>query len=131
MPRSLLRVSYQDLIAEMRRRQRSVGALEVKRKGLLQKLRHLESQIQVMGGAGGNGRAVRPSAGGRARNSLTLTATLEKILSNRTMSVVDAAEAVKKAGYRTNSNSFRTQVNIALIKSGKFKRVGRGQYTVK
>ena len=42
----------------------------------------------------------------------------------------DAAEAVVKAGYRTISNNFRTQVNIALIK-GPFKRVGRGEYTAK
>jgi hypothetical protein len=56
---------------------------------------------------------------------------LTKVLSGKTMSVVDAAEAVKKAGYRTNSQNFRTQVNIALIKSGGFKRVGRGEYTAK
>jgi hypothetical protein len=41
------------------------------------------------------------------------------------------ADAVQKAGYRTSSSHFRTQVNIALSKSGKFKRVGRGQYTAK
>jgi hypothetical protein len=46
------------------------------------------------------------------------------------MTVVDAAEAVKKAGYKSNSKTFRTQVNIALIK-GPFKRVGRGTYTAR
>jgi hypothetical protein len=30
----------------------------------------------------------------------------------------------------TNSNNFRTQVNLALIK-GPFKRVGRGEYTAR
>ena len=47
------------------------------------------------------------------------------------MSVVEAGEAVKKAGYKTNAANFRTMVNIALIKSGKFKRMERGQYTAK
>jgi hypothetical protein len=33
--------------------------------------------------------------------------------------------------FRTGSKTSRTQVNIALIKSGKFKRVGRGEYAAK
>ncbi len=128
MPRALVSVSYQDLVSEMRRRQRSVGALESRRDKLLKKLRHIEGLIESMGGSGGRARSV---SGSRAKNSMTLTETLEKVLASKTLSVTDAADAVKKAGYRTSSNSFRTQVNIALIKSGKFKRVGRGQYTVK
>jgi hypothetical protein len=44
--------------------------------------------------------------------------------------VTEAAEAVQRAGYRTNSPNFRTRVNIALIRGG-FKRVGRGQYVAK
>jgi hypothetical protein len=36
----------------------------------------------------------------------------------------------QRAGYRTNSINFRTQVNIALIK-GPVKRAGRGMYTAK
>jgi hypothetical protein len=128
MARKLVRFSYQELQSEIRRRQRSVGSLESRRAKLLRKLEELDTRIREMGGA--NGRPGR-SGGGRARNDMTLTGALEKVLSNKTMSVVDAAQAVQKIGYRTNSNNFRTQVNIALIKSGKFKRVGRGQYTAK
>jgi hypothetical protein len=62
---------------------------------------------------------------------MTLAETMAKVLKGKTMRVTDIAEAVQKAGYRTNSNHFRTQVNIALIKSGGFKRTGRGQYTAK
>ncbi len=129
MSRALVRVSYQDLVAEMRRRQRSVGALEAKRAKLLKQLRELDHTIKTLAGKGAGAPSVR--AGGRAKNAMTLTQALEKVLSNKTMTVTDAADAVKDAGYRTNSNNFRTQVNIALIKSGKFKRVGRGQYTVR
>jgi len=52
-------------------------------------------------------------------------------VNGKTMGVSDVAGAVQKAGYRTSSPSFRTIVNQALIASGKFKRVGRGQYTAK
>ena len=45
------------------------------------------------------------------------------------MSIADAGEAVRKAGYNTNSKHFRTMVNIALLNKQKFKRVERGQYT--
>jgi hypothetical protein len=46
------------------------------------------------------------------------------------MNVTDAAAAVQRAGSRTNSSNFRTQVNIALI-TWPFKRVGRGEYAAK
>ena len=41
------------------------------------------------------------------------------------------ADAVQRAGYKTSSSTFRTIVNITLIKSGRFKKVSRGQYTLK
>jgi len=46
------------------------------------------------------------------------------------MGVTEAAEAVKKAGYKTNAANFRVIVNQALLKHrNKFKKVERGQYT--
>src|ERR1043165_3713285 len=132
MAKSLLRVSYADLQAELRRRERSVGTLERKRDKIAAKLREREARIALLGGAAGGGTAKRRGGGrGRARNEMTLTETLGQILKNKTMSVTDAAAAVQDAGYRTNSSNFRTQVNIALIKSGQFKRMGRGEYTAK
>lgn len=47
------------------------------------------------------------------------------------MDVTSIAEQVQKAGYQTSSPNFRTIVNQALISSGRFKRVARGQYTAK
>lgn len=129
MSRSLDRVSYKALMAEVNRRQRSVVALESKRDKLLKQLRDLETVIRSIRGK--NASSPRATAGKRPKNSMTLTQALEKVLANKTMSVTDAAQSVQAAGYKTSSNSFRTQVNIALINSGKFKRVGRGTYTVK
>src|SRR5262249_50233905 len=119
MARGLARLSVSELHAELRRRSKGVRRLERRRATLLRKLSGLESEIAAMGGSlnGGSSRG-----GARPRNEMTLTGALAKVLSGKTMSVTDVAEAVQKAGYRTNSNNFRTQVNIALIK-GPFKRV--------
>lgn len=129
---SLNRMSYEDLQREMRRRERSVRKLQRRRNALSSRLAELDEQIRNMGGSvnGASGRGRRGGGGGRVRNELTLTEALQKALSGKTMRVLDAAEAVQRGGYKTNSANFRTQVNIALTK-GPFKRVGRGEYTAK
>jgi hypothetical protein len=105
-----------------------VGTLQRRRDRLAQRIADMDEQIRAMGGQlRGLGRG-----GGRARNAKSLPEALHALLKGRTMRVVDAAEAVQKAGYRTNSRTFRVQVNIALVKrKDLFKRVGRGQYTAK
>jgi hypothetical protein len=129
MPRSLVRISYADIQSELRRRQRSTGTLAKRRDKLAAKLAELNAQIEKMGGSvkvrG------RRTAGSRQKNDMTLVQALSKAVGGKGMSVSDAADAVQKLGYRTNSSNFRTQVNLALIKSGKFKRVGRGEYAAK
>jgi len=131
---SLSRLSAAELQRELERRSRSVRKLERQRVRLAAKLEDLEEKIRLMGGSlnGHAGRGRRAGGTGRTRpkNDMTLIEALTKVLTGKTMRVVDAVEAVKKAGYKTNSNNFRTQVNIALTK-GPFKRVGRGQYTAK
>lgn len=48
------------------------------------------------------------------------------------MSVAEVADAVRNAGYKSLAASFRTIVNMTLLKrKDLFKRVGRGQYTAK
>jgi hypothetical protein len=52
-------------------------------------------------------------------------------MESKPVRVTDLAEAVQKAGYKTNSTSFRVRCNIALIKNSKlFKRVG-AEYAAK
>lgn len=72
------------------------------------------------------------SGAGRKRpdNAMTLNEALRKVLTGRTMGVTEMAEAVQKAGYKSNSAAFRTIVNQTLIKNPRlFKKVARGQYT--
>ncbi len=127
MARSLDRLSIAELNAELRRRQRSTGTLQRRYERTMAKASRLRAQIEELGGSvGGTG-------GGwtRPKNDMTLVEALAAALKGKTMSVTDVAETVQQQGYRTNSNNFRTQVNIALINSGEFKRVGRGEYTAK
>lgn len=118
-------LSVAELQREIARRQRQAGALHRRRDRLAQKLREVEAAIARLGGSGGKtGRM-------RFRNDKNLVDALHEVLKGKTMSVTQVAEAVQAAGYRTSSPSFRTIVNQTLIKSGKFSREGRGQYTAK
>ncbi len=130
MAKSLAKLSIADLNAEIRRRQRSTGTLARRRDKLMAKINALNSQIQQLGGSVNGGGGKSGGKWSRPKNDMNLAEALGQVLKGKTLSVTDAAEAVQKAGYKTNSNNFRTQVNIALIKGG-FKRVGRGEYTAK
>jgi propanediol dehydratase large subunit len=124
-PRGLAGVTRQMLEAELRRRERSVRTLERKRDRHLGLAEQLDERIRQLGGSSGSGGRIRP------RNEMNLVEALAKVLDGKTMSVTDVAEAVQRAGYRTSSDNFRTIVNQTLIKSDRFKKVSRGQYTAK
>ncbi len=119
---SVSTVSLAEIEAELRSRSARVAALKRRRDRLLAKIAQVESSLDVLGGIVG---------GSRPKNERTLTEALVQVLTGKTMRVADAVKAVQQAGYRTTSPSFRTIVNQALISSGKFKRVGRGEYTAK
>lgn len=123
----LAALSVQDLQREIARRQKRVGGLVRKHQRLLNKAASVAEQIRELGGTV-NGKA---TGGKRPKNEMSLVESLAKVLDGKTMGVAEVADAVQKAGYQTTSKSFRTIVNIALINSGKFKRVDRGQYTAK
>jgi hypothetical protein len=131
-PPSLSKLSTDELHAELRRRQKSLGGLHRKRKQLLARLASVEAQIESLGDSvSGSGR--RGGSGGRrARNDVSLPKALQSVLKGKTMSAAEAAEAVQKAGFKSNSKNFRVMVAIAFSKhKDLFKRVGRGQYTAK
>lgn len=140
--RGLSGYSLDLLNAELRRRERTVRTLQRRHSAAIAKAARLEDQIRELGGdpfASGRSRAgrrgpgrPRGSGGGkRPRNERNLVEALAGVLNGKTMSVTDVSEAVQKAGYRTSAANFRTIVNQTLIKSDRFKRVGRGQYTAK
>ncbi len=119
-------VSADALRAELNRRQYGLRRLEKKHATLVQKIRKLEAEMEAYGGsalAGGRGR--------RARNKQSLVEVLAQVLKGKTLGVPEAADAVMATGYNSNAANFRLIVNQTLIKSDRFKKVSRGQYTAK
>jgi hypothetical protein len=92
----------------------------------------IDGQLASLG-VSARGRGFRGGGPGRKRprNEMSLSEALARALNGKTMSVTDVAEEVQKKGYQSTSPNFRLIVNAALLKGGMFKRVGRGQYTVK
>lgn len=125
-------ISVADLQRELARRQRAAGSILRRRERLVERLRAMDAEIaslglSVRGGPNGGVTVGRK----RPRNETNLVEALAKALDGKTMSVTQVAEEVQRQGYQTTSPSFRTIVNQTLINSGRFKRVGRGQYTLK
>lgn len=113
------------LHAELRRRQTGVTRIQRKRAKLMEQVAALDAQLRALGES--------PAGGGRGKrfsNEMNLADALAAALKGKTMSVPDAAAAVQKAGYRTTSANFKLMVNLQLAKDKRFKRVGRGRYTV-
>ncbi|MCC5822923.1 MAG: hypothetical protein LAT64_04640 [Phycisphaerales bacterium] len=119
---SLENLSVSELQAELNRRRRGVSRLERRREKLMAELADINAEIAGMGGSLGGG-------GGRGRNNMTLPDALHQVLNGTVMSVTEAADAVRAAGYHSNAANFRTMVNQALLKDKRFKKVARGQYT--
>ncbi len=128
-PGSLLALSTSDIHRELRRRQRSLPMLMKRRAAAAAKLAAIDGQIDALSGTSGRG-AAASSRSGRAKNSMTLVEALSKVLSGKQLTIAQAMDAVKAAGYKTDSKSFRISVNATLLKfKKKFKKVARGIYT--
>lgn len=130
-------ISTSELRAELRRRERQMDKLVAKRDKLLADAAELDREIsdiaQVIGVAAPGRRSGpgRPAGGGgrRPRNKTTLEEALAQVLNGKTMGVSEVADAVQAAGYQTSAENFRTIVNQTLLRSDRFKKVARGQYT--
>ncbi len=117
-------MSITALQSEIKRREKHAKSLQKRREKLVKQLAEIDAEIASIGGLSGGARGGR-----RPRNDSNLPEALVGVLTGKTMSVTEAADAVQKAGYITTSPNFRTIVNQALIRDKRFKRVGRGQYT--
>ena len=117
-------MSIAALQSEIKRREKHANSLQRRREKLVKQLAEIDAEIAELGGTISGGRGGR-----RPRNEANLPDALVKVLTGKTMSVTEAADAVRAAGYITTSPNFRTIVNQALIRDKRFKRVGRGEYT--
>ena len=124
---ALSQIPIEELRLEIRSRQRRLPALQRRRDRIATKLARIDHEIALL--SGDTARSERRRGGAQKG---TLAAYLQRALSGKTMSVGEAAEAVKALGYKSNASNFRLMVNAALLrKGGPFKRIGRGRYTAK
>ena len=128
--RDLSKIPATRLQAELARRQRRVRTLTRRHARMVESAKALGAEIAALGGPTGGLPPGLSAARGR-RNEVNLVQALKRVMGDKPLSVSEAADAVLKGGYRTTSPSFRKIVNITLIRSGEFERVGRGRYRVK
>ena len=136
MPRlSLGKVSTAALKEELRRRLEALPKLIAQRDELNRQIAELEAlgataEAPTLEKAPAPKRKARKAK--RAKNPVALPEALaEAIKGKESMSIASAAEAVLAAGYKTTSKNFRNLVKQVLSHDKRFKRVGKGQYTLK
>jgi len=141
-------LSTAELRRELARRERGADKLIAKHRALSARLAEISSELAELGvdgaprrsrrpgrrpgrpaGRRGPGRPPKMGRRGRGGNEMSLPAMLAKAVRvGSTVSPQQAAEAVKRAGYKSGSKTFGIMVAMALAKSPVFKRTGRGQY---
>jgi len=135
MARPSTNLSINELERIIHVRQKELGKLEKRRAKWQKELNKVETQISALTGNGKiSGLRVGGGAGGtRVRNEISLAEAVYKVLSEATepMGIAEIADKVLASGYRSNSESFRTVVNVTLIKDKRFSKAGRGLYQLK
>jgi len=133
---AITNLSTADLRRELDRRERAADKLQAKRDKLAKEIAGIEADLAALGAkTGRRGKRGTPSRGTsagprrRAKNEMTLPDTIAAAMEVRAVvSPKEAAELVKKNGFKTTSKNFGMMVANALAKDARFKRVGRGQY---
>jgi len=139
--------TIQALRQELRIREGELSKLAAQRASLAKRLAMVERKIAAIGGEAppvqrrrrkkaarrmkvARGRAV--SNVQRERKGQTLAASIAQVLgrAKAPMRVKDITPAVKAAGYRSKSKDFYGFVATTLRDRTKFRRVGRGNYTL-
>ena len=68
----------------------------------------------------------------RAKNTISLADALVQFAKGKTkVTVGQAMEGVLSAGYKSKSKEFRKIVNKTLLEDKRFKKVGRGEFSLK
>lgn len=143
--RATVKISLEDLLAQLKKHQARLPKLQRKEKSLLKQLAAVQAEISALGSAIGGvtvakrGRKPgRPAkAAGRrprkrAKNKVKLADAIVAVLSkDKSMSVAEIAAAVKAGGYTSTSKTFPTIIFQTLGRDKRVKRAARGQYQLK
>jgi len=138
--KQLAAVPMEDLLKEIQKRQKQLPSLQKRRARLAADLDLLDRVIAALT-ASGRPRRGRPRGSGaakvrrtqRAKNKMSLADALVGVMKGNRIPITApaAAEAVKKAGYKSKAAKFRKIVALTLAKDKKrFKRVSRGKYAL-
>jgi len=136
MPRlKLENVPLAELKKEIERRQKLLPKLIAQRDALAEQITELQRmETAVVGEPAARSRATaRPRRLHRAAgNKSSLAEVLATFMKGREkVTVGEAMKGALAAGYRTTSKSFRSVVNQMLLKSPRFRSVGRGEFALK
>jgi len=135
--------SVAQLRKELEDKERQVERLKTKRAKLAGELERLDREIARLSGetaAGGkSGRKKRTTKKRatkkrrrRPKNKAGLADTLIQVLGGKeAVSIDQAVDLVRKAGYKSTSKNFRGLVGQTLSGDDRFKSVGRGVYALK
>jgi hypothetical protein len=109
-------------------RRRKLSDLEKERTRQQKRLDELDREIRSLSGGRGGRRG-----GGRAKNGMSLVATLESVLrsAGKPLGVGEILEKVEATGYHSNAANFRALINQTLIKEKQFTAADRGVYQMK
>ena len=136
---SLKAISTADLQAELVRREQSSQALLRKREKLVEQLREIDAELELLGApavAAPPARAARKARGGprgprgpRARNTISLADALAAAIEVRAVvTPSEAAGLVLQNGYQSTARNFAMMVSNVLAKDPRFQRLERGRY---
>jgi len=133
MARVITKLTLDEMLAEIKRRRKTIAKLNRKRDALLKKLAAVDAEIKANGGAAVGGATKAPRAGAkRPRNEMSLVDAMASVMSKeQPMSASDIEKAVLKKGYQSGSSNFKTIIFQALGKDKRFKKAARGQYVLK
>ena len=123
-----------DLRQEIERRQKLLPKLIAQRDALSREIAELQGL-----GAPEAWKAAKPEAAPkktrgrrRAKNKVGLADALAGFLKGKAkVTIGEAMEGVLAAGYKSNARDFRSVVNNMLLTDKRFKKVGRGVFTLK
>jgi hypothetical protein len=139
---SLEKLTTDEIIAELDRRERRARHLHARQAALQAELAELDAQLAEVGRrlaaqaaepAADTEDAPAPHAprrsGPRARNEISLADAIAQSVEIRArITPSEAAELVRSNGYVTNARNFAMTVATALSKDSRFRRIERGVY---
>ena len=133
---NLTNVPLAELKKEIERRRKLLPQLIAQRDALTEQIAELQqTEASIMGVLAGRRRQRSASPRKQKRtagNKASLAEIVAKFMKGKEkVTVSEAMEGALAAGYNTKSKSFRGVVNQMLLKSPRFKSVGRGEFSLR